>query len=89
MYEFYYYFTSLIFYLAWFCVFLFCYYISKLQFKWCIPICVECLKVIYALSLLLLVRLYYMFRVENMEINWEQIVTDSQILFQNLTKWEL
>ncbi len=64
-------FDSLIFYVCWTTVFALCYYIAHYQFKYCIPTMIVLFKFGYALSLLLLIRLYYLLRIENHEINWQ------------------
>lgn len=80
---------SVFFYFVWCLIFIACYYVSKFQFKWCIPVCLELVKIVYALSMVLLIRLYYLLRIENMVINWDQIMNDSRMWLQNLTKLEL
>ena len=63
-------FENLIFYACWFTIFLLCYYIAHYQFKYCIPATIIALKFMYAITLLLFVRLYYLIRFEGRELNW-------------------
>jgi hypothetical protein len=80
---------DLFFYISWFCVFILCYGISHYSFKYVVPVTLFFMKFIYAICLLLLVRLYYLLRVENYEVNWAQIQNDF-VSFLNLTaKMEL
>lgn len=69
-------FDHLIFYACWGTIFVLCYYIAHYQFKYCIPCAIVCLKFAYALSLLLLIRLYYLLRIEGFEMNWAQMRED-------------
>lgn len=65
-----------IFYACWGTIFILCYYISHYQFKYCVPCTILFLKFAYALSLLLLIRLYYLLRIEGFEMNWAQMRED-------------
>ena len=80
--------NELLFYVSWFCVFIVCYAISHYSFKYVIPVTLFLLKFAYAVFLLLAVRLYYLLRIENYEINWTQIQNDI-VAFLNQTKLEL
>ena len=62
---------DLIFYACWVTIFLLCYYIAHYHFKYCIPATLYILKFLYAISLLLMIRLYYLLRIQGNEINWE------------------
>ena len=81
--------NTFVFYTTWSCIFIICYYISKYQFKYCVPVCLELAKLFYAILLLLLIRLYYLLRVENMEFNWVQIKDDLIQFFAHVSKMEL
>lgn len=66
----------IIFYACWGTIFVLCYYIAHYQFKYCVPCAIICFKFAYALSLLLLIRLYYLLRIEGFEMNWAQMRED-------------
>lgn len=78
-------FDTAIFYITWGIIFVLCYYVAHYQFRYCIPFSLLIMKVIYALSLLLLIRLYYLLRVEGMEMNWEQMRQDFVTLLNATT----
>lgn len=69
-------FDTAIFYCTWILVFIVCYYFSDLQFRYCIPVTILFLKFLYAILLLLLIRLYYLMRFEQQSINWQGIIAD-------------
>lgn len=75
--------ATIFFYLCWIAVFLACYLVSTYQFRYCIPIAVEFMKVLNAVGLLLFIRLYYLFRVEQYRFEWVEI-TDA---FRQAWNW--
>lgn len=76
---------AFIFYSCWFTIFVLCYYIAHYQFKYCVPVTLLCMKFFYALSLLLVIRLYYLLRIEGQEINWEGLKQDL-VALMNITQ---
>ena len=80
--------ATISFYIGWFAVFLFCYLISTYQFRYCIPVAVEVMKVLNAVGLLLFIRLYYLFRVEQFRFEWVE-VTEAFHQAWNWTAMEL
>ena len=83
MYDF---FDNLIFYACCGTIFILCYYIAHYQFKYCIPCAIICFKFAYALSLLLMIRLYYLLRIEGFEMNWAQMREDFVALLNASTQ---
>jgi hypothetical protein len=85
MYEF---LELMVFYAAWTGVFVLCYMASTYQFRYCVPTVLFLLKVFYALFLLLIVRLYYLLRVENYTVDWARIQNDL-VSALNMSRFEL
>jgi hypothetical protein len=62
--------------LGWILVFLLCFIWTHYQFKYCIPVTLQIMKFIHACTMLLFIRLYILFRIENYAVDWSKIQND-------------
>ena len=58
---------------TWFIVFIILFICTHYQFKWCIPVSLWVLKFIYTCWLVVLLKIYVMYRVNQQSINWDEI----------------
>lgn len=59
---------------TWFIIFIILFIFAHYQFKWCIPISLWVLKFLYTCWMVLLLKIYVIYRVNEQSINWDEIL---------------
>ena len=62
--------------LMWVLLFFACLLVTLVQFKYCVPITLVCLKLLNAVCMLFIIKVYFMFRIEGNTIDWVRIRDD-------------